>query len=124
MNAPLDPKKFAQVPQPSAKQYDAGDLNDAHGLATSDLNWALTAVRDIRSKFFDLNESLQKSYNADPIYFEDMITFLHMYEYVIEERMNCHKEEAARYEEEWLGPNTNPQNPPDASGLQADYGEW
>ena len=111
MNAPLDPKKFAQAYQPLAKQYDAGDLNDVHALAASDLNWAHTAMDDIRSKFFKLQESLKENYNADPIYFEDMVTFLHMYEYVIEERMNYHKNEANHFEKEWEALKANPQNP-------------
>lgn len=62
MNAPLDPKKIAQAAQSSAQQYDAGDLNDAHCLAATDLNWAYTAMSDIRSRFLELKESLQKDH--------------------------------------------------------------
>ena len=86
------------LPQPT---YNASHLEDAYGIAESDLSWSVTALSDLNYKFRQLKTNIQNAHHVSDAYFEDMQEFLHMYEYLIESRHSYHQAQAKQYQQEW-----------------------
>ena len=81
--------------------YNASHLEDAYGIAESDLSWSVTALGDLNYKFRQLKTNIQNAHNVSDAYFDDMQEFLHMYEYLIESRHSYHQAQAKQYQQEW-----------------------
>ena len=86
------------LPQPT---YNASHLEDAYGIAESDLSWSVTALSDLNYKFRQLKTNIQNAHHVSDAYFEDMQEFLHMYEYLIQSRHSYHQAQAKHYQQEW-----------------------
>lgn len=100
-----DPKKNgskAELPEklPTTRSRVAMDLYDAYALGAADLEWAHYMVGDLKDKFFELRECMQKNYHIHEIHFEKLTAFFKMYEFFLEERQRCHQEIAEEYSEE------------------------
>ena len=83
------------------KTYNAGDMLDAYSLAESDLKWMTHALGDLLKKFTELEVRLGKEQHVPDFYFNELKTFIHMYEYLADNRLNHHEKEAAAYLEEY-----------------------
>lgn len=81
--------------------YNAGHLEDAYGIAESDLNWSVAALGDLNLRFRNLKTNIQAAHNVSDAYFDDMQEFLYMYEYLIESRHSYHQAQAKHYQKEW-----------------------
>ena len=91
------PNQINSIP----KKYNAGDMLDAYSLAESDLKWMTHALGDLLKKFTELEVRLGKEQHVPDFYFNELKTFIHMYEYLADSRLNHHEKEAAAYLEEY-----------------------
>lgn len=87
-----------------AKTYDAEDLNWAHEVASSDIDWALGGIADLERDIKEVQQTLKNQHGVSECYidihFNKFKRRLQMLEYLLDDRLNYHREEARKYDEE------------------------
>lgn len=87
-----------------AKTYDAEDLNWAHEVASSDIDWALGGIADLEQDVREIKETLKRQHGVSEssidIHFNKFKRHLQMLEYLLDDRLNYHREEASKYAKE------------------------
>ena len=83
------------------KNYDAGDLADIYMCSENDMQWMNTAISFVRKEIKKLKELAVKGEEITQHNFTDLIHHIDMYEYLAENRLSYHQEEAERYSKEW-----------------------
>lgn len=79
------------------KNYDAGDLYDAHVLAETDMQWMSVAITDIKSRLRNVKKELEHTNIVGLYALENVIE---MYEYIAECRFNCHSSQSEYFKKE------------------------
>ena len=83
------------------KNYDAGDMLDAHSLAKADMQWMNTAITHVNKEIKRLHTLAINGETLSQYHFSELITHLEMYEYLADSRYHCHEKEADAYKTEW-----------------------
>jgi hypothetical protein len=83
------------------KNYDAGDMHDLASMAECDMQWMNTAISYIRREIIKLNKSVKAGEEVTQHHFTDLIHHVDMYEFLADNRLAYHVEEAERYSKEW-----------------------
>lgn len=86
------------------KPYSAADISWAHEVASSDLDWALGGIADLEQDIKEVQQTLKNQYGVSEcsidVHFNKFKRHLQMLEYLLDERLHYHKEEASKYGEE------------------------
>lgn len=86
---------------PVINSYDAGDIADIYSCTESDMQWMNTAISHIRNEIKKLNTLVLGGEAITQYHFTDLIHHIDMYEYLAENRLEYHAEEAERYAKKW-----------------------
>ena len=83
------------------KTYSARQLHDTHSLATNDMTWMSAALDSVREEVKRLQEVAKDGTQIRKYHFNKLNTYLDMYAYLANDRLNSHTEESEKYKKEW-----------------------
>ena len=89
-----------QINKSIPKTYDANDLNWAHAVAESDMQWMNTAITHVKKEIKKLHTLAKNGEAISQYHFSELLTHLEMYEYLADDRLNYHAKEAESYNAE------------------------
>lgn len=82
------------------KTYGASDMSWAHEVAEADMQWMSTAIGHLKKEIKIINDLVEDGKVISQSHFSELITYLDMYEYLADSRLNYHAAEAKEYAEE------------------------